>query len=88
MRAIRRASRLDVTPGTIGICQNGSHQRRAWWSDRVKMKAQWRARRGTTRRRNTHSAREKLEARVEIEVSCLEKVAASGFAGKHDDGGL
>ena len=85
MRAMRLFSKLEVTPGTIGIWRSqavssaagnvaGSRCQASGWHQ--------------PRRACTYGSGQKLEARIEVEVLCLEKVSAGRFAREHDDGGL
>ena len=84
MRAIRRASRLDVTPGTIGICQNARAASEPH-PEKTAEALEWHK---YTFEGGTHRAREELEAGIEVEVFGLEEVAAGGLPGQDDDGGL
>ena len=82
--AIRRASRLDVTPGTIGICQNAQAASEPH-PEKSAEAFEWQK---YTIEGDTHRAREELEAGIEVEVFGLEEVAAGGLPGQDDDGGL
>ena len=68
MSAMRRVSRLEVTPGTIGI----------WIQEKHAVRQQF----GSERERGsgTHGSGQELESRIEVEVLGLEKIAAGGLA--------
>lgn len=68
MSAMRRVSRLEVTPGTIGI----------WIQEKHAVRQQF----GSERERGsgTHGSGQELEACVEIEVFGLKKVSAGSLS--------